>query len=216
MLTFQSLVAAFVAAVLSVLDGSQLALPRAATPVIDGTAAEAEWKAAWRTTQHDTTLLLLHDGEDIYAAVKSPAYAITSIYVARGNELKILHASAAIGDAVYRRDAQAAWRLQTRFAFTRYKSPDDLIARGRGFFDEHAWLSSHMRIGAPGDTEFRMQGRAIEGARVAVTYYDPDRRSVLLAFPAGLTGDVVSHELQAGFVPEVVRIQPESWVTLKR
>jgi hypothetical protein len=84
------------------------------------------------------------------------------------------------------------------------------------FFDDHGWVSSHMRVGAPGDTEFRLRGRALEGARVAVTYYDPDRRSVLLAYPTGLTGDIVAHEIQAGFTPDVLKIQPESWVTLKR
>ena len=67
---------------------------------------------------------------------------------------------------------------------------------GEGFFDEHGWLSSHLRIGAPGDTEFRLQGRSLDGARVAVTYYDPERRYVLLAYPVGLTGDVVAHEIQ--------------------
>ena len=111
MLIFQCAAATLLAAtLLSVLDGSQLALPRAATPIVDGTAAEDEWKAALRSTQRDTTLLLLHDGEDIYAAVKSPVIAITSIYVARGDKLKILHASAAIGEAVYRRDAAGEWR----------------------------------------------------------------------------------------------------------
>ena len=217
MLTFYGTVTTLLAAtLLSVLDGSQLALPRSPSPVIDGTAADAEWKAAWRSTNRDTTLFLLHDGEDIYAAVKSPGFAITSVYVARGDELKILHASAAIGEAVYRRDAQGAWRLQTKFAFTRYKGPEDIIARGKGFFDEHGWLSSHMRLGAPGDTEFRLQGRSLDGARVAITYYDPERRNVLLAYPAGLAGDVVAHEIQAGYTPDVLKIQPESWVTLKR
>ena len=53
MLTFNGTVTTLLAAtLLSVLDGSQLALPRAATPVIDGTAADAEWKAAWRSTQN--------------------------------------------------------------------------------------------------------------------------------------------------------------------
>ena len=138
MLTFYGTVTTLLAAtLLSVLDGSQLALPRAPSPVIDGTAADAEWKAAWRSTQNDTTLLMLHDGEDVYAAVKSPAFAIernadyrgsigrdadshiarstshvTSVYVARGDELKVMHASAAIGDAVYRRDAQGAFTLK--------------------------------------------------------------------------------------------------------
>ena len=189
MLTLRIGTSVVVATLLSVLDGSQLALPRAGSPVIDGTATDAEWNGAWRSTQGDTTLLLQHDGEDIYAAVKSPAYAITSIYIARGEEVKVLHASAAIGDAVYRRNAQGAWRLQQKkFTFTRYKNPEDLLARGKEFFDEHAWLSSHMRLGAAGDTEFRLQGRSLEGARVAVTYYDPDRRSVLLAYPTSLTG----------------------------
>ena len=133
MLTFYGTVTTLLAAtLLSVLDGLQLALPRSPSPVIDGTAADAEWKAAWRSTNRDTTLFLLHDGEDIYAAVKSPGFAITSVYVARGDELRILHASAAIGEAVYRRDAQGAWRLQTKFAFTRYKGPEDIIARGKG------------------------------------------------------------------------------------
>ena len=217
MLNFQCAAATLLAAtLLSVLDGSQLALPRAATPVVDGTATEDEWKAAWRSTQRDTTLLLLHDGQDIYAALKSPVVAITSIYVARGDELKILHASAAIGEAVYRRDQSGAWRLQQKFGFTRYKNSEDLVARGKVFFDAHAWLSSHMRLGTAGDTEFQLQGRSLEGARVAVTYYDPDRRSVLLAYPAGLTGDVVAHEIQAGYTPDVLKIQPESWVSLKR
>ena len=217
MLTLHCIVAIWIAAgVLSVLDGAQLLLPRSAAPVIDGTATDNEWKAAWRSTQRDATLYLFHDGEDVYAAVKAPAFAITSVYIARGDELKILHASAAIGDAIYRRDAAGAWRLQTKFAFTRYKNPEDIVARGKVFFDEHGWVSSHMRLGAPGDTEFRLQGRTLDGARVAVTYYDPDSRSVLLAYPAGLTGDIVAHEIQAGYTPDVLKIQPEAWVTLKR
>jgi hypothetical protein len=39
---------------------------------------------------------------------------------------------------------------------------------------------------------------------------------VLLAFPAGVTGDMVAHEIQAGYTPEVLRVTPESWVTLSK
>src|SRR5262245_15744570 len=119
MLTLHVLVVSVaVVTLFSVLDGLKLALPRTGAPIIDGKATDAEWKGAWRSSQGDTTLFLQHDGEDIYAAVKSPAPAITSIYIARADELKVLHASAAIGDAVYRRNGQGAWRLQSKFTFT--------------------------------------------------------------------------------------------------
>jgi hypothetical protein len=160
--------------------------------------------------------MLRHDGDDVFVAVVARQFAITSMYIAKADELKVLHASAAIGDAVYRRDPGGAWRLHSTFAWTRYRDPADLAARGQAFFKEHGWVGSHMRLGAPGDTELRVSARELEGARVAVTYYEPESRTLLLAYPAGLSGDVVAHEIQAGYTPDVLRIQHEAWVTLKK
>ena len=73
MLTFYRTVTTLLAAtLLSVLDGLQLALPRSPSPVINGRAADAEWKAAKAASETDGPLLGSQSSTDLVPTAFSP------------------------------------------------------------------------------------------------------------------------------------------------
>ena len=214
-------VAAFAVAAAAVIPPWLLAsfrvdVPGGTAPKVDGTVEPGEWDGAWRSAPGRPAVLLRHDGQDVYLAVTASAFAVTSVYIVRGNQLRILHASAAIGDSTYERSG-ARWKVVSGFStWERYRDAADLDARGPTFFAGHQWMGSHMRLGATGDTEMRLAGSLIEGARIAVTYYDPGARKLLLVFPASVAGDVTAHEIQAGYNPELLTVDPSDWAILTR
>jgi hypothetical protein len=218
-------VLAFAAAALSCFQiaptGAFLVAPAGPMPTLDGTIQDDEWRGAKRTHQGTIELLTrtTPDG-GLALGIHAPAYAITSVYLRVNDTITVLHASAAIGDVTYVRQPDGAWKLTNEFVFTRYRDVPDFTARHEEFLQKHRWVSTHARLGAPGDTELFIApdllggktGRG--GPRLAVTYYDPDVKKVLLAAPAGLADAAIQPEINAGFTAATLRFEPDTWISV--
>jgi hypothetical protein len=201
--------------------GTFLVAPAGPMPTLDGTIHEDEWRGAHRTRQGNTELLTrtTPDG-GLALGIHAPAFAVTSVYLRVNDTITVLHASAAIGDVKYMRQPDEVWKLQSEFVFTRYRDVADFAANHQAFLQSHHWVSTHARLGAPGDTELfiapdMLRGEPGPGApRLAVTYYDSDAKRVLLAAPAGVADAVTQPEINAGFTGATLPFEPDRWMSI--
>ena len=81
-------------------------IPLENTPSLDGTISPGEWDTATIETFADgSQLFLMQDGEFLYAGIRANQVGMIAgnIFIQSGDEISILHSSAALGTAVYQK-----------------------------------------------------------------------------------------------------------------
>jgi hypothetical protein len=200
-----------------------IAVPKGAAPSVDGVVAPDEWAAAHRIEiGAGASLHLMHDDKNLYLAVSGvPAhgFGLACVFIAEGELVHVLHASAKIGSAVY---APAGDGLDPRAKEYAWKEPDALMR------EEH-WLASVVDTRDGSSQEFAIAferlalapGAASSPIALGYLYLDSatdkddQRMSGLLTWPAG-TGDAVANkELLGGWNPAQLRFTRERWARLR-
>jgi hypothetical protein len=117
--------------------------------------------------------------------------------------IKVLHASAALGTAVYKRVGKH-WKLVRGFEYS-CRDPNDIAARRR-FFAREGWLSdvSLKPIGQLGSKLIR------RGTRVAIVHFVfPTSVTVQ---PASARDETSNPEVLRGETPELLSFEPTTWL----
>ncbi|HJU69705.1 MAG TPA: hypothetical protein VJ650_15805 [Gemmatimonadaceae bacterium] len=134
-----------------------LAVPRSRAVVIDGTLDQAEWRGSAVVKRPGGEVLLRHDGKFLYIGVRTVRRGFPSVCVMRGNTVRVMHASFALGDAVYAKQ-DAMWKLGAPFEWqplTRTFRGDRDLQRAR-FLAERGWLGSTVAMGNPRHAEMQI------------------------------------------------------------
>jgi hypothetical protein len=94
-------------------------VPRATKPpVVDGRVGSAEWTKAARVPLMDGGhALLLHNGTYLYVAIVARRVGIGSLCTMRKDQVRVLHASAGIGSALFDKK-DGGWQLTQGFTFS--------------------------------------------------------------------------------------------------
>ena len=83
---------------------------------LDGTFANGEWSGAYvGQMTGGGEIRLMHDGGYLYLGVRRREDLVVTVCLYVGDSVTVLHSSAAIGAAVYRR-TQNGWDLTKRFS----------------------------------------------------------------------------------------------------
>jgi len=191
------------------------ALAQANSPTIDGNIDQQEWAGAERhALSGGGELLLLKSGGELYVAVKGGARGIASLCIGDREQVEVLHASAALGTAVYKRHDRS-WVRSDAFAWEardRAAPADQLAAERARFFADHQWIANASSAESP-NREFRIQ-------------LTPTRRQLGVAFldtaamraahwPANVLDGCVETELLRGDAPKLLRLNPQRWHEVK-
>jgi hypothetical protein len=125
-----------------------------ATPTIDGIMRPGEWTRAQVFRMADGgSVWLMRDHDDLYVAVRGLDKGYPSLCLGTPDHVEVLHASAALGDARYERQA-SHWRLMHPFKWTFQRQ---LGGSGSDrFFKSHGWLSTPSAQDNP-TREFRIR-----------------------------------------------------------
>ena len=133
---------------------------------------------------------------------------IASMYVLRGDRLRVLHASAALATAEYEHRA-GRWHLVHGFRFACRREGQ---ACRDAFAHTEGWSANVAEAGS--DRSFEVDAAlAPPGARFTVVSLDPQTAATapdVRACP-GITGDIVGPSLQAGEPPEVLDVDSRDW-----
>ncbi|HYO79480.1 MAG TPA: hypothetical protein VE010_23640 [Thermoanaerobaculia bacterium] len=190
-------------------------VPRAqVVPTIDGKLSPKEWASARQVALADGAhARLQHDGRFLYIALVGKRVGIGSICTPNGNQVRVLHASAGLGTAVYdKKDGK--WSLTRGFTFTNRDTSNSQtgIKDRKAFLSAEGWFANT----DPAGTLEREYQLPIGGRReipLVLSFmsflgpYDFD----LDAWPETVTDACVELELTGGFTEREYTFAPETW-----
>lgn len=188
--------------------------------VLDGDIGAAEWAGAERMRHPDGgELLVLRRAGNMSIAYRGERQKIATVCVASGSRVRVLHASAALGEALYERESDGGWRL-TR-TFDRWTRPTEgADALGADVLEAHVWkhgwaaTTLAMEERAPARFEMTFDVGALpEESRFTIAlldFFDPERPCPPV-WPAGVADDAGNVALQRGDPPERATFDVTRW-----
>ncbi len=183
-----------------------------AVPIIDGRIAAEEWSGASKQSlTGGGDLYLLVRGDVLYVGVRGPAAGLASLCVAAGDRVRILHASAAVGEAAYECDGRT-WMRRTEFSWALRDAPlgGPTDADRAAFVEKYGWLATGSASGAP-EREFR-----IPRAAIGVTFLSTKGGMAVSYWPETIDDDCRTPAVLMGRVPATATFHPETWHGLGR
>lgn len=193
----------------------RLQVPRVATtPRIDGAVNAKEWKGAVRVRVGDGAhALLQHNGQFLFVALVGRNPGVASLCTQRGKDVRILHASGALGTAIYE-PVEKKWSMKQGFTFTNRDTGDsaEAMAERKKFLTSDGWFANTLEQMVPQrEFQIRTEGRreiplvlgflGFQTVQVAKMHYWPDT----------LTDDCGSAELAGGFTETEYSFDPSHW-----
>jgi hypothetical protein len=158
----------------------------------------------------------LQDGTNLYVGVTGLKDGWAHFYVSDDKEIHVLHASAALGKAVYKTSGVGLWQPVRGFDWSlRQTDMSEETEKARSaFFDAHGWLANNNLTGSGNVLEFKLGKRFIkaDAIRVAVVY-SSDGKS-LQYWPSSLKDDCLKPELVTGETPSDLKFSQSGWADL--
>jgi len=186
---------------------------------IDGRIEDAEWKEA---SAFDLTgggrVFFKTDGNLVYVAVRGikPGWLHLYLSEAEDKDIQVLHASAALGRIVYRKDKAGLWQPLNEFSWELRDRAfsDEVRQKQADYLTKNYWVANNVNMGNRAEIEFRikLQNPKAKKFRLAVVYAVD--RNVYHFFPAGLSDDSLKAELVAGNRVENVKFVPSQWAEI--
>jgi len=189
-----------------------LDVPRAAAPVIDGTIVAEEWKSATRIElTNGGHALLQHDGTFFYLAITGPRTGIVSLCMPAGEDVHVLHASAALGTAVFKDS-----RVTRDFVWTN-RDTKDTAARDK-FLDAEHWFANATpptALSKEREMQIAIAGRKEIPLTVAFMSFAPNEEQLIHVWPAALADGCASIDLAAGKTAGPLTFDRATWGVVK-
>ena len=140
---------------------------------LDGTINEAEWKPAYsRELEGGGMVYLLTRGNLLYVGIRGPAPGIAHVCVGSENEVSVLHVSAAVGAARFKRNGDK-WTLHSPFSWSLRDpgltgAPADARA---AYLKKEGWVGTISKMGSGTDREIAIdRNRFGQRLRLSVAY----------------------------------------------
>ncbi len=185
-----------------------LAVPIGEPPVIDGVLSPDEWANAAHTVMSDgSDLYWLFANDLLYLAVKSPDLGAVNLTILNGDQVRILHSSAALGSAIYQKEADR-WQLTQDFSWCCRSTTN--FGEMEQLFENEGWLASIGFLGIHGEVEFQVALPAGE-IRVAVTNMFAD--SSISFWPVEMSQPAVDQ--LAGYRNDFEDFHLDQWIPLR-
>ncbi len=190
-----------------------LALLQTTSPVLDGTVAPGEWgRPSHVAGTSSLETWLMSTDSSVYVAVRGTGDGFPHLAIARGDTVLILHASAALGTAVYTGQGSRKRLIQPfTFAVRSPKMDPDTDAERERFFAREGWVASTILMGNRGESEFRIARWLLgSGARILVAYWS--EQGGVQHWPQSIANDgAIREQTVKGFLADTLEFRPEAW-----
>ena len=184
--------------------------------VTDGKIEEAEWKdATFFDLSGGGKIYLKHDGNYVYVAVKGVKPGWTHLYLSEGKDkdISVLHASAALGKVVYRKDSANLWQPLNEFAWElRDRVFTDAVRQKMAdYIAKNYWTANNNNMGNKAEVEFqiKLQNPTANEFRMSLVYAVEEK--TFNFFPNNLADDSLKPELVSGNKVENVKFNVNQW-----
>lgn len=199
------------------LDQPTLSVPAGEAPALDGTLSAGEWDDATEIQLNSrTTLFLKHAGGTLYVGVSARTMGVVSPCIVRGDDVWVLHASAALGTAIYEQGSDT-WSQTQDFTWRcRATGFDDAALREReAFLEQEAWLGTIGYLGTRRHFEYRIELLGEDTLPILFLFLDPGPPIVVVSWPMDLSGADDYTELITGPVPKAMSFDIGTWALLR-
>ncbi|MBU1050294.1 hypothetical protein KKG90_09765 [Candidatus Bipolaricaulota bacterium] len=191
-------------------------VPRGSAPVLDGELSPDEWSDAFSISLNsDSTLFLKHAEGFLYLAVQATTMGVPSPLIVRNGIIHVLHASAALGTALYVPE-EDAWILSQSFIWqcrARGFSQAALAERNQ-FLESEGWLGTIGYLGSPNTFEFQIL--LDEGPlQMLFLFLETTTPLQLLSWPIDPMLALPYTEIITGPIPQRLTFHVEEWATLE-
>lgn len=193
-----------------------VSVPIGNAPTIDGTLSPGEWDDATVETFTDgSQLLLLQSGDSIYVGIKAIESKMIAgnIFISSGNEINILHTSAALGTAIYR-PGMEGWRQTQDFTWRCRNTGSSQTAQAERaeFLEDEGWLAANGLMGTPNELEYQIK-IPDQDFRLAVVYIKTTYPYEKVPWPVNLDDDCI--QPSSGSLPLEMQFSPAQWASLE-
>jgi len=209
---------AFLFSLLSLCVAAQVEVqvPLGTAPTLDGTIVDGEWDDALAIDLSvGARLYLKHADERLFLAVRGETMGIPSPLILRGEDIHVLHASAALGTAIYSlEDGQwiqtQAFRWHCRL--TGFSSV--AVAQREEFLENEGWLGTIGRLGAR--THFELMIDLDEPfLQMLFLFMEATSSPVVLSWPLASEDATPYLPLITGPIPDEIDVDLATWAILK-
>jgi hypothetical protein len=194
---------------------SEVIVPQGKAQTLDGVLSPGEWDQVRRDTLPDgSAMMLMQDGHYLYVGLHTSSLAVSSICIDQNSVIAVLHSSAALGTARYKRN-NTGWHLTQTFVWSCRNNPNikQLQAERASFLAEEGWLASNALTGTAGEREYQitMPGGFLH---LAVAYKRISDKTLLL-WPTQLDDGCRNFDLIGGDAPDTLQFSPQQWITVR-
>jgi hypothetical protein len=189
----------------------EIVVPAGNEATIDGVLSTEEWERALQIDLDDENqLLLMHASGYLYIGMRGKPESATNICVDQGDQVSILHSSAALGTAVYQL-GDGVWERVRDFEWCCRHTTDSTQAQEvlDTHLQEEGWVANNAFRGVPEEIEYQI-AMPDDSLRLSVNTIQPPSYRTVLSWPKGLEDDCS----RLGPIPEEAQFSPEGWVTL--
>ncbi|NIS80231.1 MAG: hypothetical protein GTO14_08485 [Anaerolineales bacterium] len=200
----------------SVTEQSTISVPQGEPLAIDGTLHPGEWdRAVIETFSDGSELLLMYSEGYLYLGIRANTseMIVGNVLIDYGEEIAILHSSAALGTGVYRKE-MGRWELIQDFVWRcRNRTNSESAQEERNAFlqDEH-WMATNSYIGTPNEVEYQIEMTS-ETLRIAVNYINASGPYIKIPWPIGLDDDSIKPV--PGGLPQELHFSPSEWALIR-
>jgi formylglycine-generating enzyme required for sulfatase activity len=190
-------------------------VPNGNPPDLDGTISPDEWNDARQELfSDDSELLIMHHEGYLYLGIRAnpPDMIVGNIFINQGDQVSILHSSAALGTAIYEKGSDT-WE-QTQDFLWRCRSTsnsESAIAEREAFLQDEHWVANNSRMGTPQELEYKI-AMPTGSLRLAVTFTRASELSERPYWPVNLEDD--STKQPQGEYPITLQFAPSTWMTV--
>jgi hypothetical protein len=174
------------------------------------TPAAAQWPTGPQPLAGGGDVTLREQQGVLHVTVSGPRAGLASLCVGDDTRVRILHASAAVGEAAYDRSGNT-WALTSKFDFklrdARTGPPTE--QEHAGYFSTMGWVANASRAG-DAKREFRIRlSDAVQF--VGVTFFTTNEPMTVSYWPASMADDCRAVKVAQGFLPETADFRPSTW-----
>ncbi|MFN0241542.1 MAG: hypothetical protein ACKVWV_01490 [Planctomycetota bacterium] len=203
------------------IDVKDLAVPLGAAIDLDGKIGDEEWKGALRLPlEGGGALFVRHDAKNVYVGLRGERQGWAHVYVKRGDEVVVRHASASLGTAIYAKSEGGKWQPKQGFpaaggewALRETTLTPEVRALREKFLAREGWVATNNNMGK---TEIELVlARKDLGERPVLAFAfvcDPTKP---LLFPPTLSDGCTSAELLMGNTPSELDFRTDTWSRLR-
>jgi Tol biopolymer transport system component len=193
---------------------SSIYAPHGIPATIDGVFSSGEWDNALTIDLANGELLLMHAEDYLYVGIRSDNLGLGSVCVSWDDEISILHSSAALGTATYKK-ADEGWVKNRNFSWTNRSTSNSqqALEERREHLEREKWLASNGRMGNSNEMEYQI-AMTDNKIRLAVTYLMSPGYRTTDFWPDTLCAGCRNFEPLPGNPSEIVFFAPETWITV--